>query len=104
MKGGEWIEQIRVRSTAAALDQALPALRDQVEAIDASLPSVQPFFLQHALYAGDLAVVLVWQPDVVPEKTREGLHDLSLRQQPSTVGHPRTLRPADSGFARGFGP
>ena len=61
MKGGEWIEQIRVRSTAAALDAALPGLREQVEAIDASLPSVQPFFLQHALYAGDLAVVLVWR-------------------------------------------
>ena len=73
MTHGEWIEQLRVRSTAPALEAALPTLRQQVAEIADSQASTKAFVLQHALYEGDLTVVLVWPHQATPEKTREGL-------------------------------
>lgn len=69
----KWIELIRVRSSEAALQAAMPTLAKQVEEIEASVADAEAFFLQHALYDGDLAVVVIWRNAVRPEKTREGL-------------------------------
>ena len=69
----KWIELIRVRSSEAALRAAMPALQDQVGDIEASIRDAEIFFMQHALYDGDLAVVVVWQDGSPAQKSREGL-------------------------------
>ena len=87
MTGGEWIEQIRVRSTAPALEAALPTLQQQVAEIDASHAATKSFVVQHALYEGDLAVVMVWPADTPPAKTREGLLVAEQLERLGSVDH-----------------
>ena len=73
MKQMRWIEQIRVRSSASALQEAMPDLLKRVKVIEEGACDAETYFMQHALYDGDLAVVLVWINDVKPQKTREGM-------------------------------
>ena len=87
MTEAKWIEQIRVRSSEAALRAAMPSLQKQVDEIAESVPDAEPFFLQHALYAGDLAVVVVWRSAIAPEKTREGLLIAEQLQALGSVDH-----------------
>ena len=70
---GKWIEMIRVRSSASQLQQALPGLEDQVGNVETRTPDIETFFLRHALYDGDLAVLLIWRSNDNPHLTREGL-------------------------------
>lgn len=83
----KWIELVRVRSSAAALASAMERLREQVEAIEASVEDAEPFFLQHALYDGDLAVVVIWRRDCPPQKTREGLLIADTLSQLGSIDH-----------------
>ncbi len=69
----KWIEQIRVRSSEVALEGAMPALRKRVDEIAASVPDAEPLILQHGLYEGDLAVVVIWRNERPAEKSRHGL-------------------------------
>ncbi len=92
----KWIELIRVRSAEATLRSAMPVLEEQVEGIAASTPDAETFFLQHALYDGDLAVVVVWQTDVPPAKSREGLMVADSLQGLGSVDHAVWL-PVDQG-------
>jgi len=70
----KWIEFIRVRSSIqAALREAMPHIQKQVREVEESAVGAETFFMQHALYDGDLAVALVWRGDRGPQKTREGL-------------------------------
>ncbi len=87
MTSGEWVEQVRVRSTPPVLEAALPALLGQVAEVDASHASAKAMVLQHAFYEGDLAVVLVWPHDIRPEKTREGLMIAEQFEQLGSVDH-----------------
>ena len=76
------IEIIRVRSSQTVLTDAMPSLTQIVDEIASSTEGVEIFFMQHALYAGDLAVVVVWtRDDDKPTKSREGLL-LAERMQP----------------------
>ena len=68
----KWIEQLRVRSSAQELDRALPALTKIIDAINASKDAAEAFVMQHAVYDGDLTVVVVWRKNVPSMKTREG--------------------------------
>ena len=68
----KWMELIRVRSTPASLEQALPRVQEHLHQLERSEPA-ETFFLRHALYDGDLAVVVVWRNDETPHKTRAGL-------------------------------
>lgn len=68
----KWMELIRVRSSRASLEHALPRVRERVQQLEQSA-SVETFFLRHALYDGDLAVVVVWRNDETPHKTRAGM-------------------------------
>jgi hypothetical protein len=83
----KWIELIRVRSSETKLREAMPALQEQVREIDASVPDAETFFLQHALYDGDLAVVVVWRTSDSPQKTREGLLVAGQLQKLGSVDH-----------------
>ena len=83
----KWIELIRVRSSAEALRQVLPALQAQVAGIDASNDGAETALLQHALYVGDLAVVVVWRTEDEPAKTREGLLVAERLQRLGAIDH-----------------
>ncbi len=83
----KWIELIRVRSSEATLRAALPTLTEQVEGLALARPNVETLFLQHALYDGDLAVVVIWQTDAPASKTREGLLVAESLQRLGSVDH-----------------
>ncbi|MEM9493529.1 MAG: hypothetical protein AAGC55_30550 [Myxococcota bacterium] len=83
----KWIELIRVRSCEATLRAAMPALEEQVQGIAGATPNAETFFLQHALYDGDLAVVVVWRTDAKPAKSREGIMVANSLQRLGTIDH-----------------
>lgn len=83
----KWIEQIRVRSSPSALRAAMPAVQQHLRSLADSAPQAETFFLQHALYDGDLAVVVVWQSEDPPSKSREGLLVAEHLRQLGSVDH-----------------
>ena len=93
----KFIEFIRVRSSAAELQVALPSLYDIVTEIGDPDSAVETFVLQHAIYDGDLAVVIVRKNALKAEMTREGLlvadHLSSLGSIDHAVWVPADLPP-----------
>ena len=83
---GKWIELIRVRSSGNTLEAAMPALRSQIEEIEAA-SDAETYFLQHALYDGDLAVVVIWREGTRPQASREGLLVAEQLQRLGSVDH-----------------
>lgn len=83
----KWIEQIRVRSSPETLKQAAPQFVAQLEMIDKTMAEAETFMLQHALYEGDLAVVIVWRNGMPPGKTREGLMLADQFRQLGAIDH-----------------
>ena len=83
----KWIELIRVRSSVAALKVAMPSLQKHINQIDEATNGAETFFMQHALYDGDLAIVLVWMNDVEPQQTREGLMVAERLQELGPIDH-----------------
>ena len=83
----KWIEVIRVRSSAAALMEAIPSLKKEISEINSSASAKEVFMAQHAIYDGDLSVVLVWNNEVNPLKTREGLLLAERLQNLGPVDH-----------------
>ena len=73
MQDIKWIELIRVRSSAKKLQEAIPSLEKQVMDIENSIAEAETFFMQHAIYDGDLTVVIVWRNNAEPQQTVEGL-------------------------------
>ncbi|MCG8334922.1 MAG: hypothetical protein MJE63_10415 [Proteobacteria bacterium] len=69
----KWVELIRVRSSADAVKEAIPSLKKKMDEISQSTSAEETFMANHALYDGDLSVVVVWNNDVEPMKSREGL-------------------------------
>ena len=91
-----WIELIRVRSSASALTEAMPSLSNLIDEIEKSVTEAETFFMQHALYDGDLAVVIVWHSDVKPQKTREGLMIAERLEELGSIDHAVWI-PAEKG-------
>ncbi|ANM29744.1 hypothetical protein ABI59_09385 [Acidobacteria bacterium Mor1] len=87
LPSGKWIEWIRVRSSKDALQRVMHSLRSQLEALTASTSSAETFLLQHAMYEGDLALVIVWRTDDPPRKSREGLAIAERLEENGTVDH-----------------
>jgi len=83
----KWIELIRVRSSEALLSAAMPALRDQVGHLESSLHHAEILFMRHALYNGDLAVVVVWRDGSPAKKSREGLLLAERLQRLGPIDH-----------------
>lgn len=96
----KWIELIRVRSSDAALSEAMPTLEANVREIESSLGDGETFFLKHALYDGDLAVVLVWMNGAPPKKSREGLILAEQLGQLGSVDHAVWIPTQKQGEAR----
>ncbi len=68
-----WIEAIRVRSSAAALEKASAILKEEVMAIKSSTKAQDAHLMQHAQYDGDMLISITWGDRIPPQKTREGL-------------------------------
>jgi hypothetical protein len=82
--------------TAAALHEAMPSLLQQVQEIEESASGAETSFMRHALYDGDLAVVVVWKDGSKPQKTREGLMLAERLQELGLIDHAVWL-PAEKG-------
>ena len=83
----KWAEMIRVRSSAAGiadlnneLPRVMAILRQKSEFEDA-------FLLIHALYSGDLAVILIWNGTGKPGKTPDGILLANNFEEYGTVEH-----------------
>lgn len=87
MNQTKWIELIRVRSSAEILQEALTMLTIQINDIEKEAHDAETFVMQHALYDGDLAVVIVWHSDVLPKKTREGLMVAEQMKELGSIEH-----------------
>jgi hypothetical protein len=83
----KWIELIRVRSSVVALQEAMPSLQKQIKEIEEETSGAETFFMQHALYDGDLAVVVVWKGGGKPGKSREGLLLAERLQELGSIDH-----------------
>ena len=82
-----WIEMIRVRSTALMLDAGMVTLQSIVKDMEENVREAHPFFMQHALYDGDLAIVIIWNNSLKPEKSREGLMLVNRLEKLGAVDH-----------------
>lgn len=83
----KWVELIRVRSSADAVKEAIPSLKEKISEISQSTNAEETFMAHHALYDGDLSVVVVWNNDADPIKSREGLLLAEQLQQLGPVDH-----------------
>lgn len=68
----KWIEQIRVRTSEAALRNELPKLDATATELSTHTPRLDALVLTHAIYDGDCTFILVWENDNEPTRTREG--------------------------------
>lgn len=83
----KWIELIRVRSSAVSLEEAMPSLLKLVKEVEDASNDAETFFMQHAIYDGDLAIVIVWLNDTDPHKTHQGLIIAERVQELGSVEH-----------------
>ena len=83
----KWIEMIRVRSSAATLEKVMPSLVTEIDQINVLAEQVEAFIMQHALYDGDLSIVIVWKDGQPPEKSPQGLMLADRLQQVGTLDH-----------------
>lgn len=65
----------------------MPGVEAQVRELDASLADAETLVVQHALYDGDLAVVVVWRNDRAPQKSREGLLVAAQLERLGSIDH-----------------
>lgn len=79
----KWVELIRLRASAHTLAAVLPGLEAQVAELHRTHTGVEAMLLEHALYDGDLAVVIVWHSATTPKESRPGL---LLADQLRTLG------------------
>lgn len=82
--GTKWIEFVRVRSSPHALQDAFEELESSVDALG---DACETYLLQHALYDGDLAVVVVWHDERPPARSREGLLLAAQLERLGSVEH-----------------
>lgn len=83
----KWFEMIRVRSSAEALVEIIPSLRTKINQINGSEKQVEALLLQHALYRGDLSLLVAWNNEQIPAKTKQGLMFADQLQLIGPVDH-----------------
>ena len=69
----KWIEMIRVRSGSEVLEAIHENTNRLIGEIRKTSGATDILILQHALYEGDMSVILVWDNDLTPSRTHEGL-------------------------------
>ena len=83
----KWMEMIRVRSSAAGVEAIKNHLSAQRASFRAGNGLEAAFVLAHGQIDGDLAVVMVWNNDRQPVKTRESLLLARYFEQFGSVDH-----------------
>jgi hypothetical protein len=69
----KWIEMVRARASCGMLEKGMPDIVKQVDEIRKTPGIADVMVLKHALFEGDLAVVLLWDNDHEPGRTPEGM-------------------------------
>ncbi len=82
----QWVEFIHMRSHPTGLELNLATLTGQIGDCRAEHLASKTV-LKHSIYPGDLAVVLTWENDRHPVKTREGLALAEFMSRHGSVEH-----------------
>ncbi len=69
----KWIEKIRLLTSNGGRKIAIEVAVQRLIDIEGHSKNVEIYLLQNALYEGDLSVLLVWENERDPVKSREGL-------------------------------
>ena len=84
----KWIEMIRVTSSAAGAEEMKLYLEPQLHALQMTCKRLESsFLLQNAQYEGDLAIIMAWNDDSLPDKSRNGLLLAALVAKHGPVCH-----------------
>ena len=94
----KWMEMVRLRSAPGGQEDITAAIADQLAEIEAGCSDVEVMLLQHALFDGDLAAMLVWHNEREPVRSREGLLLAQNLQRHGSVDH--AVWRAATGFAQ----
>lgn len=84
----KWIEMIRVRSSGDKVEEILQDIRARLpscEEVGKGLERVLVWV--HSEYRGDLAVIMTWNNDNPPAKSREGLLMAAFLMKQGSVSH-----------------
>jgi hypothetical protein len=65
----------------------IDSIKKMVEEIENNTNDASPLIMQHALYDGDLAIVIIWNNSITPEKSREGLMLVNAMEKLGAVDH-----------------
>ena len=76
-----------MRSSESGLTAAWSSLEDAVSEVRQADGLDEAFILQHAMYNGDLVIVLVWDNERQPTKTREGILMAEQSKRHGSVDH-----------------
>ena len=82
----KWIELIRVRSSAGRVAEAIPELKELIKDIEESEVQAETSLMQHGLYEGDFAAVIVWG-NGTPQRTQSGLMLVERMQELGSIEH-----------------
>ena len=83
----KWVEFIHVRSSPQAREALCESLRQPVGECAAVKSVTGAVVLKHAAYPGDVAVMLTWENDRQPVKTREGIGLAEFMGRAGSVEH-----------------
>jgi len=83
----KWIELIRLLTAQKDVQALQDAIQAQIETLRNARGLQNVLAMRHATYGTDLAIVLVWNNEREPVKTREGLLLANCLQQFGSVDH-----------------
>lgn len=84
----KWMEMMRVRSTAAGVEEMMGYLSPRLASLQENGKGLNGVYvLVHGQYEGDLAVIMVWDNDCPPAKSREGILLAEYFTKHGPVGH-----------------
>lgn len=86
VKKNNWIEFIRVRSSAARVSEAIPELKTLIKDVEKSKAQVETSLMQHGLYEGDFAVIIIWWSGA-PKRTQPGFMLAHWMQNLGSIEH-----------------
>ena len=92
----KWAEMIRVRSSADGIADLYSGLPQIMSAIRKKMDIKEALLLIHALYVGDLAVILIWHGPGSPGRSNEGILLANNFEEYGTVEHAVWLIASDA--------
>ena len=83
----KWMEFIHLRSSPEGMRRSLSGLKGQIALYREVEHLTGTWVLQHSIYPGDGAVVLLWENNGQPVKTREGIALAEVMSRHGSVEH-----------------